>query len=276
MRPQTPKSSMRQLTADLFELLGSMRFAVSLLMFICVASVIGTVLMQNQLPSTYFDQFGPFWYEVFDKFAIWQVYNSWWFLLIMAFLVVSTTLCVIRNTPRFIKDARSFREHVRGSSLRAFPHKVGGAVPEAPNEALNRLRPWLRKNGYAWRERQDGESIMLAAKKGGANRLGYIFAHLAIVIICVGGLLDSELPVRLQVWLFDKQPVTQNMLISEVPESGRLSLSNPSFRGNMLVPEGATASNALIAVDNGLIVQPLPFNLRLKDFIVEYYSTGMP
>ncbi|HLU00291.1 MAG TPA: cytochrome c biogenesis protein ResB [Burkholderiaceae bacterium] len=253
-----------------------MRFAVSLLMFICVASVIGTVLMQNQLPSTYFDQFGPFWYEVFDKFAIWQVYNSWWFLLIMGFLVVSTTICVIRNTPRFIKDARSFREHVRGTSLRAFPHRADAAVPERPDEALNRLRPWLRKNGYAWRERQDGDSIMLAAKKGGANRLGYIFAHVAIVIICIGGLLDSELPVRLQVWLFDKKPVTQNMLISQVPESGKLSLANPSFRGNMLVPEGATASNALIGVDNGLIVQPLPFNLRLKDFVVEYYSTGMP
>src|SRR5690606_23893874 len=218
-----------------------MRFAVSLLMFICVASVIGTVLMQNQLPNTYFDQFGPFWYEVFDKFAIWHVYNSWWFLLIMAFLVVSTTICVIRNTPRFIRDARSFREHVRGSSLRAFPHKVGANVAEPPAQALDRLRPWLKKSGYSWKERQDGDSIMLAAKKGSANRLGYIFAHVAIVVICVGGLLDSELPVRLQVWLFDKAPVTENMLISEVPDSGRLSLSNPSFRANMLVPEGATA-----------------------------------
>jgi len=253
-----------------------MRFAVSLLMFICVASVIGTVLMQNQLASAYLDQFGPFWYAVFDKFAIWHVYNSWWFLLIMAFLVVSTTICVIRNTPRFVKDARSFREHVRGSSLRAFPHRVDAVIQDAPPAALDRLRPWLRKNGYRWKERRDGDSVMLAAKKGSANRLGYIFAHVAIVVICIGGLLDSELPVRLQVWLFDKEPVTQNMLISEVPESGRLGLANPSFRGNMLVPEGATASNALIGVGNGLIVQPLPFNLRLKDFVVEYYSTGMP
>lgn len=272
----TSKSSPRRLNADVLELLGSMRFAVSLLMFICVASVIGTVLMQNQLANAYLDQFGPFWYAVFDKFAIWNVYNSWWFLLIMAFLVVSTTICVIRNTPRFVKDARSFREHVRGSSLRAFPHRVSAVIQDTPPAALDRLRPWLRKNGYRWKERRDGDSVMLAAKKGSANRLGYIFAHVAIVVICVGGLLDSELPVRLQVWLFDKEPVTQNMLISEVPDSGRLALSNPSFRGNMLVPEGATASNALIGVGDGLIVQPLPFNLRLKDFIVEYYSTGMP
>lgn len=272
----TTKPSPRHLTADLLELLGSMRFAVSLLMFICVASVIGTVLVQNQPPNTYFDQFGPFWYAVFDTFSIWHVYNSWWFLVIMAFLVVSTTICVIRNTPRFIKDARSFREHVRGSSLRAFHHRVEGAMPVAPAEALARVQPWLRSNGYKWKLRHDGDSIMLAAKKGGANRLGYIFAHVAIVVICVGGLLDSELPVRMQVWLFDKAPVTENMLISQVPESGRLSPANPSFRANMLVPEGGTASNGLISVGNGILVQPLPFSLHLKDFVVEYYSTGMP
>jgi ResB protein required for cytochrome c biosynthesis len=253
-----------------------MRFAVSLLMFICVASVIGTVLMQNQSANTYFDQFGPFWYAVFDKFAIWTVYNSWWFLAIMGFLVVSTTICVIRNTPRFVKDARSFREHVRGSSLRAFHHRVEGSMSEPPQQAVQRLLPWLKQHGYAWKLRQDGDHIMIAAKKGSANRLGYIFAHVAIVVICVGGLLDSELPVRTQVWLFDKKPVTENMLISQVPDSGRLPAANPSFRANMMVPEGATGSNALINIDEGVMVQPLPFSLRLKDFIVEYYSTGMP
>lgn len=40
---------------------------------------------------------------------------------------------------------------------------------------------------------------LLAAKKGSSNRLGFIFAHLAIVVICIGGLLDSELPNRLQI-----------------------------------------------------------------------------
>ena len=276
MPPVTPKSSFSQLSSDVLELLGSMRFAVSLLMFICVASVIGTVLMQNQTPNTYFDQFGPFWYAVFDTFAIWTVYNSWWFLAIMGFLVVSTTICVIRNTPRFVKDARSFREHVRGSSLRAFHHRVEGVMDAPPQQAVERLQPWLKKHGYAWRLRHDGEGIMLAAKKGSANRLGYIFAHVAIVVICVGGLLDSELPSRIQVWLFDKEPVTENMLISQVPDTGRLPAANPSFRANMMIPEGATGSSALINIDDGVMVQPLPFSLRLKDFVVDYYSTGMP
>ena len=117
---------------------------------------------------------------------------------------------------------------------------------------------------------------MLAAKKGSTNRLGYIFAHAAIVVICVGGILDSELPVRLQVWLADKTPITENMLIKDVPESGWLSMANPSYRANLLIPEGSQSSSAIVAVDDGVLVQPMPFSLRLKQFDIEYYSTGMP
>lgn len=253
-----------------------MRFAVSLLMFICVASIIGTVLQQNQVANSYMDQFGPFWFELFDKFAIWHVYNSWWFLLIMTFLVVSTSICLLRNAPKMVRDMRSFREYVRGSSLRAFHHRVEADTAGTPGQAVQKLGAWLEKNGYRYKTREDGEAIMLAAKKGASNRLGYIFAHAAIVVIAVGGLLDSELPVRLQVWLGGKQPITQNMLISEVPEVGRLSAANPSFRANMLLPEGSRSASGIVAVDDGVLVQPLPFTIKLNKFDVEYYSTGMP
>ncbi|WP_454007516.1 cytochrome c biogenesis protein ResB [Alcaligenes sp. Marseille-Q7550] len=254
-----------------------MRFAISLLMFICVASLIGTVLAQNQPANTYIDQFGPYWFELFDHFSIWSVYNSGWFLVIMAFLVVSTTLCVLRNAPKMVRDMRAFKEHVRGGSLKAFPHRVELNSAGAPEHSREQVQGWLQAHGYAVRVRRDEDgSMMVAAKKGSANKLGYIFAHLAIVVICVGGLLDSELPVRLQVWLGGKQPITENMLISQVPDSGRLALGNPSFRANMLVPEGARTASAVINSGEGVLVQPVPFALQLKRFLVEYYSTGMP
>ncbi|HUH88686.1 MAG TPA: cytochrome c biogenesis protein ResB [Pusillimonas sp.] len=253
-----------------------MRFAVSLLMFICVASIIGTVLQQNQVSNSYVDQFGPYWFGLFDKFSIWHVYNSWWFLLIMAFLVVSTSICLLRNTPKMVRDMRSFREYVRGSSLRAFHHRVETTSTQAPEQALNKIGPWLKQHGYRFKTRQDGESLMLAAKKGSSNRLGYIFAHAAIVVIAVGGLLDSELPVRLQVLLGGKQAITQNMLISEVPEQGRLPAANPSFRANMMLPEGSRSASGIVAVADGVLVQPLPFSIKLNKFDVDYYSTGMP
>ena len=60
----------RSLGRDIYELLGSMRFAVSLLTFIAIATIIGTVLEQNQTEIQYIDKFGTYWYSVFRKFDV--------------------------------------------------------------------------------------------------------------------------------------------------------------------------------------------------------------
>ena len=45
---------------------------------------------------------------------------------------------------------------------------------------------------------------MVAAKAGAANKLGYIAAHSAIVLVCIGGLLDGDLFIRMQQWFNGK------------------------------------------------------------------------
>src|SRR6056300_778318 len=102
------------------ELLSSMRFAISLLSIICIASVIGTVLKQNEPVNNYVNQFGPFWSDIFITLSLNTVYSAWWFLLILAFLVVSTSLCISRHTPKIIADWRVFKEGIRVQSLKAF------------------------------------------------------------------------------------------------------------------------------------------------------------
>ncbi len=258
------------------ELMGSMRFAISLLVIISVASVIGTVIPQNRPENTYIDQFGPFWFEVLGKFSVWSIYNSIWFIVIMAFLVISTSICLTRNTPKMIRDMQSFREHVRGSSLKAFHHKVALSTPRAFDDSQAAIESYLKTQGYAYKVRQETDGCLIAAKRGSGNRFGYIAAHSAVVLVCIGGLLDSELPVRMQVWLLGKTPIVENMLIADVPQSGRLSVDNPSFRANLFIPEGGTRSNAVVDVGDAALVQPLPFQLTLNRFIVDYYATGMP
>src|SRR3569832_2958700 len=85
----------RRWLANITELLSSMRFAISLLSLLAIASVIGTVLKQNEPMTNYVNQFGPFWFEVFGKLGLYAVYSAWWFLLIMAFLVSSSFFCFV-------------------------------------------------------------------------------------------------------------------------------------------------------------------------------------
>lgn len=261
---------------ELLDLLASMRFAIALLTIICIASVIGTVVKQREPLNNYVNQFGPFWAEVFGKFDLYTVYGAWWFLLILAFLVTSTSLCITRNAPKILQDLRNFKESVREQSLQAHHHKAILQLSRAPEAALADLKNRLSAGGWKTKVQVRDRGVMLAARRGASNKLGYLAAHSAIVLVCLGGLLDGDLLVRGLMWAQGKTIYEGGGLISEVKPEHRLPPNNPSFRGNLMVPEGATAGTAVLSMPSGVVLQDLPFDVELKKFIVEYYETGMP
>ena len=273
---QTPSRSLRAAV----ELLSSMRFSISLLSLICIASVLGTVLKQHEPLPNYVNQFGPFWADVFGAMSLYNVYSAWWFLLILAFLVLSTSLCIARNTPKIWVDLRTFKENIRVQSLKAFGHRFEATLNETPHMAAERIGQMLAGGGWKVRlqsrETAQGTGWMVAARAGAANKLGYIAAHSAIVLVCVGGLLDGDLVVRAQMWLGNKTPYLGGGMIADVQPEHRLSERNPTFRGNVLVAENTASSTAILSQSDGILIQDLPFTIELKKFIVEYYSTGMP
>nr|WP_315191921.1 cytochrome c biogenesis protein ResB [uncultured Albidiferax sp.] len=262
------------------ELFSSMRFSISLLTVICIASVIGTVLKQQEPLVNYVNQFGPFWAQVFAAASLTTVYSAWWFMLILAFLVLSTSLCIARSTPKIWADFKIFKEGIRAQSLKAFAHHAQASLAESPEVAARRIGQTLVSGGWKvklqQREGPQGTGWMVAAKAGAANKLGYIAAHSAIVLICIGGLLDGDLVVKAQMLLNGKSVYTGGGLIADVPVQHRLDANNPTFRGNILVAEGGQGSTAILNRADGVVLQDLPFAIELKKFIVEYYSTGMP
>lgn len=266
----------RRWLAEAVELISSMRFAISLLTIISIASVIGTVLKQNEPMPNYVNQFGPFWFAVFDKFGLYNVYSSWWFLVILVVLIISTALCVVRNTPKMLRDMRSWRENVRVESLRNFRHKADWRAPLSRAGLAEQSALRLRHAGYATKVVDKDGAVLVSAKKGAGNKFGYIFAHTAIIVILLGGMLDSELPVRFQQWFFGKTPFTGSGVIADIPAQHRLGAGNPSFRGNTAIAEGQISQTAILNQASGVLVQELPFGIELKKFHIEFYSTGMP
>jgi cytochrome c biogenesis protein len=75
-----------------------------------------------------------------------------------------------------------------------------------------------------------------------------------------------------QAWAQHLQPFKGG---NETAQS-RLSEGNPAYRAQLFVPEGQRTSAAVISLEDGMLVQPLPFEVELKKFTVDYYSTGMP
>jgi cytochrome c biogenesis protein len=258
---------------SVYELLSSMRFAISLLTILAIASIIGTVLKQNEPYANYIIEFGQYWFTAFKWLGLYDVYRTHWFVTILAILVLSTSTCIYRNLPMMIREMRSYRENATEQSLRHFQH-----VAEFPanNISAEQLTTYLDNQGYHYKQKQDGDQLLIAAKRGSANRLGYIFTHSAIVLICIGGLIDSNIPLKIEQTFGWKKIETRDLAESQVPAISRLSADNLSFRGNVTIPEGSSADVVFLNIADGYMVQELPFKIGLNKFHIEHYTTGQP
>ncbi|MGC3963386.1 MAG: cytochrome c biogenesis protein ResB [Rhodocyclaceae bacterium] len=275
--PAPAKRPRSQAASSLYELLSSMRFAIALLTVLALASVIGTLLQQNQPFNNYLNQFGPFWFPMFKMLGLYNVYSTGWFLAILAFLLLSTGLCIVRHARPMLHDMRTFRETAREASLRAFHLRAEGHTPLDAGTAVARTREYLAVNGFRTRENPRNGDLLIAAKQGSWSRAGYFLAHGAIILICVGGLLDGNLPLKLRMALGNKQVLHGEVSdVSQVPPTSRLTEGNATFRGNVFIPEGKSASVAVLNVDDGMLLQDLPFIVSLDKFHVDFYPTGQP
>jgi cytochrome c biogenesis protein len=273
---QDPQLPHRSFAWRVFHFLGSMEFAITMLITLAIASVIGTVLQQNQPYTDYVIKFGPYWFEVFESLGLYDVYSALWFLAILTLLVISTTVCVIRHGPSMFKDMFNLRTHVQHKSLRSMHHHAHWHQPGELDDNTIAIRDRLASQGFRTRITEKGEDRLVSGMRGGMNRLGYILTHVAIIVICVGGLLDSNLPLKLAEWQGRLEIETRNLPLSQIPKESRLAVGPQAFRGSVSIPEGRAASVAYLPMRDGYLVQNLPFTIEVKEFRIEHYPTGQP
>ena len=271
--PSKPRQSFGK---RLVSLLGSMDLAITLLLVLAIASVIGTVLQQNQPYADYVIKFGPFWFEVFESAGLYDVYSALWFLIILSLLVVSTTVCVVRNAPNMLKDMWELRTQVREKSLRSMHHTDNWSSGIEHSQLAATMQANLSDAGFRVRQTEKEEGLLLSAMSGSLNRLGYLFTHIAIIVICIGGLLDSNLRIKFAEWQGDLKIETRDLATNDVPVESRLPVGNQAFRGSIQIPEGRVANVAFLPLRDGYLVQELPFALKVDDFRIEHYITGQP
>lgn len=260
----------------LSEFLGSMNLAISLLLTVAVASIIGTVVDETKSYPEHLSDFGPFWFEVFRILGVYDVYSTPWFVFILAFLLVSTAVCLVRNTPSMLREWRSWRANVTWKSLRYGRHSDRWQVADSPDSSAQTVRDALRQSGYSTRTDHGGEHVVVTGRRGRWNRLGYICTHAAIVIIAVGGLIDSKVGMKIAHFAGAVEIETRNLRASQVPEESWLPEWNHASRGSVQIPEGSASDVSFVRLYDGYLVQPLPFTIELLDFEIERYPTGQP
>jgi len=221
--------------------LGSMSLAITLLTVLALASAIGTVLLQNQEQTDYLQQFGPVWYWVFRSLGLFDMYHTWWFLSLLGFLMLSLSVCLWRNVPRFLKEMRSSKIALSDNAMKHMKHAHHWALKGQDAEHIltlvkGRLKDWRI------REEQRGDVSYMRADKGKYHKWGYICVHSAMLIILTGGWISVHY----------------------------------GFRGNMNVGVGSKESEINFLKGTSTESLIMPFEVRCNDFSIDFYPNGMP
>lgn len=269
-------TSVRRVATRLWKLLGSMTFAVAMLFVVAVAASVGSLVDQNQAVASDVTNFGALWTDVYRLLGIDDVYHAAWFLALLAALTLSTGICVWRNTPMMWREWRSYKAERTVAQMTHGPqHWMHIALPHGMGEErfAGHAARVLRANGYRV---VAGPGVALSAKRGLERRLGYILAHAAIVVLCLGGLVDGNIPLKWRLahgaLALEKRDVAPSLAApsSRIPDGGG------AFRGALRLADGQVDDLVSINLGDGFLVRRLPFRLRLDRFDIAYHPGGQP
>ncbi|HDZ84445.1 MAG TPA: hypothetical protein ENH45_04420, partial [Nitrospirae bacterium] len=140
---------------DIFEsiwsLLASVKLAISLLIMLAATSIVGTIVEQNAEPAQnikllakfFGDSFAPTVYNIFAKLGFMDMYDSWWFLGLLALFGINLIVCSLERFPKTWKLVQAVQRPMSESVLKSLPVKkelkIKTTLSVAKDEFFNAL-----------------------------------------------------------------------------------------------------------------------------------------
>ena len=216
--------------------ISSLRFAISLIIFIAISSSIGTFIPQGSNKKFYIDIFddapifGFLNGEKVLKLQLDHIYTSFWFLFALSLLCISLAACSFRRQIPSLKASSKwieFKSEKKFSNLKL----TSSYQINEDEDHISKVDLLLKKRG--WKTNKFKSHI--SARKGLIGKIGPLVVHIGLIVLLIGSAYGS----------FTSQSKEQYLLLGE-----SLDLINES-----------TNSKA---------------NIKLVDFSIERESDGIP
>jgi cytochrome c biogenesis protein len=206
-------------------LLGNLRLAIVLLLFIALISSLGTIIEQEKTISFYETNYpitNPIAGFINSDFILFfgldHVYTAGWFLILLFLFGGSLLSCTFSRQIPSLKLARLWKFFRRDNKI----NKAGIAF-SLNNGSLTQFSYLLRERHY--NVIQQGPYIY--AYKGLVGKIGPILVHLSIICILVGSVLGSLTGFMLQ----ELVPKGELFHLQNIISSGSLSYIPQNFEG---------------------------------------------
>jgi len=218
----------------------SIKLAIFIIIILAIASIIGTIIEQNQPLEKYRQVYTDGAIRLFESLNLFDMYHSWWFLLLLVLFTVNLSCCTIDRLPRAVKVVRNPKT----------------TLDESLEKSLSHVDRWKRKGGLegladTYKAAMGGAfakplvtensgTLHLYAEKGIISRFGVYVTHLSIIIIFIGAIIGNVF----------------------------------GFKGFANIVEGESVRT--IPTRGGTNHVDLGFAVRCNKFWVDFYPSGQP
>lgn len=232
----TDKSSF---VTSLWKFFSSLKLTIFLLIGLAAVSIIGTVIPQGAPPAEYIQTISQAKFDIYQKLGFFDMYHSWWFVLLLYLLTINLVACTLRRLPHDWKTMTEQTPTLDETREKSLPYSHSWKSKQNVGD-LKRLASDLLKDRFAAPQvTKVNDEYHLFAQKGRYSRLGVYILHAGIVVVFIGAIIGS---------LF-------------------------GFKGNVWIDEGASVSTVTSRAGAPL---ELGFSVRCDSFSVAYYNTGAP
>nr|QXI87352.1 Ccs1 [Sargassum phyllocystum]QXI87769.1 Ccs1 [Sargassum mcclurei] len=274
----------------IFKSLANLKLAIIILLLISLLISIGSIIEQNKevefYQSHYLTQIFtiPLW-KVIIFLGFNNIYNTWWFLILLFLFGFSLASCTILQQLPTLKFSRRYYFYKQVNQYKKLPLKINRSKVFATH-----LSYTLLNKQYSVYQQYNS----LYAYKGLISRVGPIIVHLSIICILLGSTLGSingfnsqELIPKTEV--FHIQNIIRNGIFSLIPQKTfRINDFWSIYTSNGLIKQfytdisvlngqGKETQRKTISVNNPLLLKDLiiyqtdwgVLGLRLKYFTKE-------
>lgn len=229
----------RDFLQSLWDFFCSLKLTMFLLIGLALISIIGTIIPQGSLPPEYVQQISPAKLKFYTSLGFFDMYHSWWFILLLYLLTVNLVACSIKRLPHIWKTITNpvtiFNSALEKSlsGVVEFPHCGDSA------QAKDRVVAFLKSEFAEPVVSEADGDWHLFAQKAPWCRLAVYCVHLSVIIIFIGAIIGSAF----------------------------------GYKGFVNIMEGETVSKVMSRSNKEI---DLGFSLRCEQFSVAHYPNGAP
>ena len=168
----------------------SVKLAIFLLIFITVASILGTWIPQHRSPAEYVDRYGEI-ANFFIRLEITKLYQSRWFRSLLFLFAVNILICTLTRLSPKLKKA--FQPKLETEKKRLLSLKTKASFKKNQNLEKTRddIQQTLSSKHYRLKEKRDENRAFFLARKRNLGLFGSDIVHLGLLIIILGGIISG-------------------------------------------------------------------------------------